>query len=186
MEKAKESIGKLVEAFGRKSDRHCAKLALERFREFPEFDSIQRVSQSVDSKGLRIRKMLESAATHRSTKTQKKIQFHVNKELQQQLPISTHKSYSSITTQQIAQEKQLMIVQPQQQKLQPIIRQQQTNTQATIPSTQMNIPPQESRTVATNNSGLSVDQQTITTMMTQITNQFKDMEKDRIIREEKQ
>jgi hypothetical protein len=45
---------------------------------------------------------------------------------------------------------------------------------------------QETRTVATNNSGLSIDQQTITTMMTQITQQFKEMEKDRIIREERQ
>jgi hypothetical protein len=45
---------------------------------------------------------------------------------------------------------------------------------------------QESRTVATNNSGLSIDQQTITTMMTQITHQFKEMERDRIIREERQ
>jgi hypothetical protein len=193
MEKAKESIGNLIEAFGRKSDRHCAKLALKQFHEFPEFDSIQRVSQSVHSKGLRIREMLETAATQRTTSTPKKIkqprfQFHVNKELQQQLPISTHKSYSSITTQQIAQKKQLTIVQPPQQKLQPIIRQQQTSTptQATLLSTQMNITPQESRTVATNNSGLSIDQQTITTMMTQITNQFKDMEQDRITREERQ
>jgi hypothetical protein len=45
---------------------------------------------------------------------------------------------------------------------------------------------QESRTVATNNSGLSIDQQTITTMMTQITQQFQEMERDRITREERQ
>jgi len=193
MEKAKESIGNLIEAFGRKSDRPCAKIALERFHEFPEFDSIQRVSQSVHSRGLRIREMLETAASQRTTSTtkkpkQQKFQFHVNKELQQQLPISTHKSYSSITKQQVEQKKQLTIVQPTPQKLQPIIRQQQTSTptQETTQPTQMNVTPQESRTVATNNSGLSVDQQTITTMMTQITNQFKDMERERIIREERQ
>jgi hypothetical protein len=45
---------------------------------------------------------------------------------------------------------------------------------------------QESRTIATNNSGLSIDQQTITTMMTQITQQFQEMERDRITREERQ
>ncbi|OEU06208.1 hypothetical protein FRACYDRAFT_255694 [Fragilariopsis cylindrus CCMP1102] len=43
------------------------------------------------------------------------------------------------------------------------------------------ITPQDTRTIATINSGLSIDQQT---MMTQITTQFKDMEKDRIVREE--
>ncbi|MGK3751301.1 MAG: hypothetical protein ACI8RD_003601 [Bacillariaceae sp.] len=45
---------------------------------------------------------------------------------------------------------------------------------------------QEARTVATNNSGLSIDQQTITTMMTQITHQFKEMGRDRITREERE
>ena len=59
-----------------------------------------------------------------------------------------------------------------------------TPTQGT--TTPPMITPQDTRTVATNNSGLSIDQQTITTMMTQITAQFKDMEKDRIVREDKQ
>ena len=45
------------------------------------------------------------------------------------------------------------------------------------------ITPQDTRTIATINAGLSIDQQTMTTMMTQITTQFKDMEKDRIVRE---
>jgi hypothetical protein len=45
---------------------------------------------------------------------------------------------------------------------------------------------QESRTIATNNSGLSIDQQTITTMMTQITQQLQEMERDRIIRDDRQ
>jgi hypothetical protein len=40
MEKAKESLGNLIGAFGRNSERKCAKLALEKFQEFPEFDSI--------------------------------------------------------------------------------------------------------------------------------------------------
>jgi hypothetical protein len=44
--------------------------------------------------------MLESVAIQRTTKSntkikQPKFQFHVNKELQQQLPIPTQKSYSS-------------------------------------------------------------------------------------------
>jgi hypothetical protein len=57
-----------------------------------------------------------------------------------------------------------------------------------IPRTRMmtNMTTQESRTIATNNSGLSADQQTITTMMTQITQQFKEMERERITREERQ
>ena len=59
-----------------------------------------------------------------------------------------------------------------------------TPTQGTTPPPM--ITPQDTRTLATNNSGLSIDQQTITTMMTQITAQFKDMEKDRIVREDKQ
>jgi hypothetical protein len=96
MEKAKESLGNLMKAYGRDSDRKCEKLALEKFHEFPEFDSM-----SVQSKGLRIREMLESAAIQRKTKSNTKVkqptfQFHVNKELQQQLPISTQKSYSSM------------------------------------------------------------------------------------------
>jgi hypothetical protein len=45
---------------------------------------------------------------------------------------------------------------------------------------------QDTWTIATNNSGLSADQQTITTMMTQITQQFKEMERDRIVREDRQ
>jgi hypothetical protein len=188
MEKAKESLSNLIEAFGRDSGRKCAKLALEKFHEFPEFDSIQRVSQSVHSKGLRIREMLESAAAQKTSSTTKKIkqpkfQFHVNKELQRQLPIATHKSYSSIVTNKDTQKKQLTIVQPSPPKTYPITRPQQPSpsTQATFQSNN-----QEARTVATNNSGLSVDQQTITTMMTQITNQFKDMERERIEREERQ
>jgi hypothetical protein len=193
MEKAKESIGELIEAFGRNSDRECAKLALEKFQEFPEFDSIQRISQSVHSKGLRIREMLETAASQRRTNTPKKtdqpkFQFHVDKELQQQLPLSNNKTYSSIATQQITQKKKLTIVQPAQQQRRPIIRQQHTTptTQPTVQSTQTNATNQESRTIATNNSGLSGDQQTITTMMTQITQQFKEMERERIVREEQQ
>jgi hypothetical protein len=62
-----------------------------------------------------------------------------------------------MATQQIGQKKQLMIVQPAQQKLRPIIRQQQQTspaTQATIQSTKMNATTQEARTVATNNFGL--------------------------------
>jgi hypothetical protein len=227
MEKAKASIGDLIEAFGRTSDRDSAKLALDKFQEYPEFDSIQRVSQSVQSKGLRIREMLEAAAAQRTASTPKKttqpkFQFHVNKELQKQLQISTTKTYST-ATKQTPQKKQLLIVQQPQHKLQPIIRQQtRTQVQTTV---QMNeegmmnqqnelneqgmgvsreeweeaqsqgqartrmiqsAVTQESRTVATNNSGLSVDQQTITTMMTQITHQFKEMERDRITREERQ
>jgi hypothetical protein len=230
MEKAKLSIGDLIEAFGRTSDRDSAKIALERFQEYPEFDSIQRVSQSVQSKGLRIRGMLEAAAAQRTTSTPKKtkqpkFQFHVNKELQKQLQITSNKTYSA-ATQQTTQKKKLTIVQSQQQKAQSIIRQQQpgTMTQTTsqtqgmntddtashqmelnehgmgipreeweeiaqkqgIPRARMNMMTQETRTIATNNSGLSVDQQTITTMMTQITHQFKEMERDRITREERQ
>jgi hypothetical protein len=230
MERAKSMIGELIEAFGRTSDRASAKIALERFQEYPEFDSIQRVSQSVQSKGLRIREMLEAAAAQRTTTTPKKIkqpkfQFHVNKELQKQLKISTNKSYST-AAQQTPQEKQLTIVQSA-KRLQPIIKrhQESTPTQTTVQTTQrteetdnqqqdlnehgMGIPrhewedienrqrisrtrmlqnavTQESRTVATNNSGLSIDQQTITTMMTQVTHQLKEMERDRITREERQ
>ena len=58
-----------------------------------------------------------------------------------------------------------------------------TPAQGTTTTTPM-ITPQDTRTIATINSGLSIDQQTMTTMMTQITTQFKDMEKDRIVREE--
>jgi hypothetical protein len=230
MEKAKASIGDLIEAFGRRSDRDSAKIALERFQEYPEFDSIQRVSQSVQLKGLRIREMLEAAAAQRTVSTpkqqQQKFQFHVNKELQKQLQITSNKTYSAVT-QQTTQKKKLTIVQPQQQKVQSIIRQQQPGTMTQTPSqtqgmntddtasqhmelnehgmgipreeweeiaqkqakarrTVQNAVTQESRTVATNNSGLSIDQQTITTMMTQITQQFKEMERDRITREERQ
>jgi len=229
MEKAKASIGELIEAFGRTSDRDSTKIALERFQEYPEFESIQRVSQSVQSKGLRIREMLEAAAAQRTASTPKKtkqpkFQFHVNKELQKQLKISNIKSYSSATKQTPIQEKQLTIVQTT-KRLQPIRRKQQErlSTQTTAQTTQtmeetnnqqqelnehgmgitreeweeidksqsrtrtsifQNATTQESRTVATNNSGLSIDQQTITTMMTQITHQFKEMERDRITREE--
>jgi hypothetical protein len=226
MERAKVSIGDLIEAFGRTSDRDSAKIALERFQEYPEFDSIQRVSQSVQSKGLRIRGMLEAAAAQRTKSTPKKakqpkFQFHVNKELQKQLQITSNRTYSA-ATQQTPQKKKLTIVQPQQQKVQSIIRQPQARIQAQTEaqlkqmngngmmnqqndlnehgmgvskeeweeagrtSTMHNAITQETRTVATNNSGLSIDQQTITTMMTQITHQFKEMEKDRITREERQ
>jgi hypothetical protein len=231
MEKAKASIGELIEAYGRNSNRASAKLALEKFQEFPEFDSIQRVSQSVQTKGLRIREMLETAAAQRTKSTpqkakQPKFQFHVNKELQKQLHISTNKTYGAVM-QQTPQRKKLMIVQTQQQQLQSIIRQQQTGTstqtktqtngmntdgkatqqmelneqgmgiskeeweeaaqrQGTSRARIMTNVTQESRTVATNNSGLSLDQQTITTMMTQITQQFKEMERERITREERQ
>jgi hypothetical protein len=230
MEKAKASIGDLIEAFGKTSDRDSAKIALEKFQEYPEFDSIQRVSQSVQSKGLRIREMLEAAAAQRTERTPKKapqpkFQFHVNKELQKQLQISTNKTYST-ATKATSQKKQLMIVNQPQRKLQPIIRQQQTRTKVQT-AVQMNEEgmtnqqkdlndqgmgvskeeweeaaqnqqartrtrmtqneiTQESRTVATNNSGLSIDQQTITTMMTQMTHQLKEMERDRIDREERQ
>jgi hypothetical protein len=226
MEKAKASIGDLIEAFGRTSNRDSANIALERFQEYPEFDSIQRVSQSVQSKGLRIRGMLEAAAAQRTKSTpmkakQPKFQFHVNKELQKQLQITTNKTYSAVT-QQTTQKKKLTIVQPHHQKVQSIIRQQQSGTMTQTPSqtqgmntddtasqqmelnehgmgipreeweeiaqkqarrTVQNAVTQESRTIATNNSGLSIDQQTITTMMTQITQQFKEMERDRITME---
>ena len=194
MEKAKESIGNLIEAFGRKSDRPSAKLAVQRYHEFPEFDSIQRVSQSVHSKALRIRDMLETEATQRTTSTPKKIihptfQFHVAKDLQKQLPIATQRSYSSIAAQQVIQKQQLSIARAEQQKIQTIIGQTQpiTPTQTAIQMTPVQ-PTQTShdvRTVATHNSGLSLDQQTMTTMMTQITAQFRDMEKDRITREDR-
>ena len=188
MEKAKDSIGSLIEAFGRESDRTCAKIALERFQEFPEFDSIQRVSQSVHSKGLRLREMLETAAAQRTTSTPKKaikqrFQFHVPQELQQQLPLTANQSYSNV-----AQKKQLTRSQTPQQKPQPTIRQIQpiTPKPSTTPTTpaQTTQVSQDARTVATNHSGLS-DQQTMTTMMTQITAQFRDMEKDRITREDR-
>jgi len=231
MERAKSTIGELIEAFGRTSGRDSAKIALEKFQEYPEFDSIQRVSQSVQSKGLRIREMLEAAAAQRTVSTPKKqqqpkFQFHVNKELQKQLQISNTKTYSP-ATKQTPQKKQLMIVQQPHHTLQPSIRQQaRTQAQTATQTKQMqeaggktnqqqdlneygmgvskeeweeaqsqgkartrmiqNAVTQESRTVATNNSGLSIDQQTITTMMTQITHQFKEMERDRITREERQ
>jgi hypothetical protein len=220
MERAKVTIGELIEAFGRTSDRDSAKIALARFQEYPEFDSIQRVSQSVQSKGLRIREMLEAAAAQRTVSTPKKqqqtkFQFHVNNELQKQLQISTPKTYSTVT-EQTPQKKQLMIVQQSHHKLQPIIRhqtatqtkqineegkanqQQDLNEQGMGVSREeweeakartrkvQNAVTQESRTIATNNSGLSIDQQTITTMMTQITHQFKEMERERITREERQ
>jgi hypothetical protein len=224
MERAKAAIGELIEAFGRTSDRASAKTALERFQEYPEFDSIQRVSQSVQSKGLRIREMLEAAAAQRTVSTPKKqqqpkFQFHVNKELQKQLQIPTTKTYS-MATKQTPQKKQLMIVQQTNHKLQPTIRHQtRTQTQTAKQTEQINeegmanqdlnelgmgvtreeweeatarkrtvqnAVTQESRTVATNNSGLSIDQQTITTMMTQMTHQLKEMERDRITREERQ
>jgi hypothetical protein len=51
MERAKVTIGELIEAFGRTSDRDSAKIALARFQEYPEFDSIQRVSQSRNARG---------------------------------------------------------------------------------------------------------------------------------------
>ncbi|OEU17041.1 hypothetical protein FRACYDRAFT_239642 [Fragilariopsis cylindrus CCMP1102] len=57
-----------------------------------------------------------------------------------------------------------------------------TPTQGT--TTPPKITPQDTRTITTNNSGLSIDQQTILTMMTQISTQYKNMEKDRIVREE--
>ena len=171
--------------------------------------------------------MLEAAATHKKSTPKKnkqpKFQFHVNKELQTQLKISTTKSYSTVT-QQTPQEKQLTIVQPK-QRLKQTNRQDQPPTQAEVQTTQtteetdnqqqdlneygmgisrnewedienrrsvsrtsilQNTTMQEARTVATNNSGLSIDQQTITTMMTQITHQFKEMERDRITREERE
>jgi hypothetical protein len=102
-------------------------------------------------------------------KKQPKFQFHVNKELQQQLPLSTHKLYSSMVTKQSTQKKKLIIVQPSpQQKVQPIKRHQQTSlsTQATLQSTQMSATPLQSGTVATDNSGLSIDQQTIANLQT--------------------
>jgi hypothetical protein len=132
MEKAKESIGNLIKAFGRASGRECAEIALEKLNEFPEFDSIQRVSMSVQSKGLGIRAMLESAVTQRTAKSNTKVtrpifQFHVNTELQKQLPITTQKpSYSSIVKNQSTQKKQLTIVSPQ-QKAPPTTRHQQAS-----------------------------------------------------------
>jgi hypothetical protein len=93
-------------------------IALEKFNEFPELDSIQRVSMSVQPKGLRIRAKLESAATQRTAKSTTKVnkpkfQFHVNTDLQKQLPITTQQSsYSSIVMNQSTQKKQLMIVRP--------------------------------------------------------------------------
>jgi hypothetical protein len=228
MEKAKDSIGDLIEAFGRLSDRKCAKIALERFQEFPEFDSIQRVSQSVHSKGLRIREMLQKAATQRTTSTPKqpkqpRFQFHVNKELQQQLQIPTQKSYCSTANPNTGQKKQLTIRQPVHKNVQ---QQHEPTKQTMLQTTQRtaewtanqqqdlneqgmgisrgeweeiihgqgkqrasiltNATTQETRTIATNHSGLSGDQQTITTMMTQITQQFKEMERERIVREDRQ
>ena len=190
MEKAKISIGNLIEAFGRKGGRPTAKIALARYHEFPEFDSIQRVSQSVHSKGLRLRAMLETAAAQRTTGTpkkapQQKFHFHIDKELQTNLPITTQKSYINAATNQ----KKLTIVQTPPAKLQPIIRQlTHPITQGTTPTSQLTTTQQEAMTVATNHSGLSIDQQTITTMMThmtQMSTQFKEMETDRIIREDK-
>jgi hypothetical protein len=74
IENAKDSIGKLIEAFGRSSERKCAKIALDKFYEFPEFDSIQRVSLSVQSKGQRIREMLDTASVQRNKSTPRKQQ----------------------------------------------------------------------------------------------------------------
>ena len=194
MEKAKGYIGDLLDEFGRRGDRPTAQIALERFKEFPEFDSIQRVSQSVHSKGLRLREMLETAAAQRPTGTPKtanpqKFHFHKDKDLQNNLLITTQRSYSNVTAQQATQKKQAAMIQTPQQKIQSIIRQKQpiTPTQTT-PMTQTQTPQtqNDARTEATNNSGLSLDQQTIATMMTQITTQFKDMENDRIIREDQQ
>jgi hypothetical protein len=82
--------------------------------------------------------MLEAAATHKKSTPKKnkqpKFQFHVNKELQTQLKISTTKSYSTVT-QQTPQEKQLTIVQPK-QRLKQTNRQDQPPTQATVQTTQ--------------------------------------------------
>ena len=192
MEKAKEYIGDLLEEFGRRGDRPTAQIALERFREFPEFDSIQRVSQSVHSKGLRLREMLETAAAQRTKATPKKANnqkfyFHKDKDLQNELAITTQRSYSNVTAQQIVDKKRIVPTQTPQQKLQSIIRQTQPITPTQTPTTQTQTQtPHDARTLATNNSGLSLDQQTITTMMTQITTQFKDMENERIIREDQQ
>ena len=190
MEKAKESIGKLIEDFGRASDRKCAKLALEKYNEYPEFDSIQRISSSVHSKGLRIRAMLEAAAGKRPIRTAKKIpqqqKFHffdVPQELQKQpLPNQTPTYSNIVTNQNTTTKKQTMIAQSTpQQKTQPNLRQQSQLTQTTLLSTQAS---PDARTVATANSGLS-DQHTIATMMTQITTQFSEMERDRIMREDR-
>jgi hypothetical protein len=205
IEKAKESIGDLIEAFGRNSDRKCAKIALEKFQEFPEFDSIQRVSQSVQSKGQRIRQMLEEATTQRTKSTptkqlQPKFQFHVNKNLQQQLPITTHKTYSTIASQHTTPTKQPRTTQTETRRVQvqQNIEQQVTMTQETVPTqtptpiyqqeiqTPLTNQTTDTRTIATNNSGLSADQQTIATMMTQMTQQFKEMERERIVREDRQ
>jgi DNA-directed RNA polymerase subunit F len=178
IEKAKELIGELIEASGRNSDRKCAKIALDKFKEFPEFDSIQRVSQSVQSKGQRIRQMLEIATTKRTKSTPKKqlqpkFQFHVNKDLQQQLPITTNKTYSTITSQHTPSKQQPRLTQNETRRtqIQQNKEQQISMTQETVP-TQMPTPTHqqelhtpltnqttETRTIATNNSGLSADQQ---------------------------
>ena len=133
--------------------------------------------------------MLESSAGKRTTKTarktpQQKFHFHVPQELQQQLPIPNQTpTYSNIVTKQNATPKKLTIAQPTpQQKPQTPLRQQSPLTQTTLLSTQAT---PDARTVATANSGLSNDQQTIATMMTQITTQFSEMERDRIMREDR-
>jgi hypothetical protein len=53
-------------------------------------------------------------------------------------------------------------------------------------TTRTNTTAQDNWTIATNGSGLSLDHLIITTMMTQITHQFKEIERERIIREERQ
>jgi hypothetical protein len=225
IEKAKQSIGDLIEAFGRSSDRKCAKIALDKFQEFPEFDSIQRVSQSVQSKGQRIRAMLETASAQKTKHTprkqqQPKFQFHVNKDMQKQLPITTQRTYSKVAARTTPTKKQITITQPDIRKDHHSSNQEHnvTSTQETVPTQttqatqqgaaesdthhetweenageqedtrnkQYSPSQQDTRTVATNQLGLSLDQQTMTTMMTQITQQFKEMEKDRINREDRQ
>jgi hypothetical protein len=152
--------------------------------------SVRAGTRPVQSKGLRIRAMLESAANQRTNKPTtkdrpkfQKFQFHVNTELQKQLPITTQKSsYSSIVTNQSTEKKQPQLKAP------PTTWQQHASpsTQTAVQSKQMNAATLESCTVGTNNSRLSLDQQTITKMMTQITQQFKDMERERIVGGEKQ
>jgi hypothetical protein len=204
IEKAKESIGELIEAFGRNSERKCAKIALDKYLKFPEFNSIQRVSQSVQLKGQRIRQMLETAASKRTKSTpqqqlQPRFQFHVNKDLQQQLPITTHKTYSNITSQNVTPKQNTRIIQNETRRVQlqqhkdPV-----TMTQETIPAqtlapiyqqeaqTPLKNQTTDTRTIATTDSGVSADQQTIATMMTQMTQQFKEMERERKVREDRQ
>jgi hypothetical protein len=87
----------------------------------------------VQSKGVLIREMLQKAAAQRTTNTPKqpkqpKFQFHVNKELQKQLHISTRTSYSSMAAQNCGQKKQITIVQPAYKNVQQNTQQQQTKT----------------------------------------------------------